>query len=706
MIFDYFTISSVINAVTSFGLCALVLFKNRKSDLTRSFSLFSFCVGFWSTNHFLAFSIQNAASALFFHRLLMAGAIFIPTTYFHFVCVLLDIESKYKKLIIGNYIASCIFLSSVFTPLFITGVSKKLFFNYFENPGILYHPFLVMFLSLTIFSHVLLYNGFRKTKGLKSKQIQYIFIGTVIGFIGGSTSFFLVYNIPIPPIGNGLVSVYIITVAIAILRYRLMDIRLVVTNISIFFLVYAIVLSIPLWLGYKHHRWEQSVWLMLLLATAGPYIYTYLRKQAENKLLQEQIVYQKTLRQAAYGIGRVKKLGLLLKLIERVLKQSVGIEQCAVYLIDDAEEKEHPGHSLTNKNDSVPSHVSIPPEVLNSLMRHNEPFILEELSYHNHSECDVKNMVDFLKPFHSEIIIPIVQSDKLLSLILLGKKRNGSLYTNDDITVFTILASQAGLAIENCLFFEAEQDRLKREGAQARRESLDMMVSTMAHEIDNPLTSVITNIDIVREEVEGIDKSNLSDYSRGLIERAIKSVIDDSFRVTKIIDAIREYSKGSGDLKPVLVYDVLDTYRTLFTMIKKDFTGVEYTEEIEENLPHIYAEPILIEEILINFARNAVQAVEHNKNGKKVALRIYRKNDDYIRIEVQDNGPGIPPRVIKQLYVVPATTKGSAVGTGIGLYRVRQICEILKTKYGAESEGEGKGALMYVEIPIHKGKIK
>ena len=105
--------------------------------------------------------------------------------------------------------------------------------------------------------------------------------------------------------------------------------------------------------------------------------------------------------------------------------------------------------------------------------------------------------------------------------------------------VFSILGSHSALAIENCQFIEAEKDRLKREGVHVRRESLDMMVSTMAHEIDNPIASVVMSADILKEEIEDMDKSNLPDYNLGLIQRAIKSVVDDSFRVSKIIKAVR-----------------------------------------------------------------------------------------------------------------------------------------------------------------------
>ncbi|HKZ39285.1 MAG TPA: GAF domain-containing sensor histidine kinase, partial [Chryseolinea sp.] len=412
-------------------------------------------------------------------------------------------------------------------------------------------------------------------------------------------------------------------------------------------------------------------------------------------------------KQAAYGIGKIKKLDTLLRLVRRTATKSVGISHCSIYLIEDKNETTDPVFNLTHTHDSLPSRIKIFTSIVDTIKSYTEPFIIEEVLYNKGHKDEERNMAQFLQELHPEVVIPIVQSDNLLALILLGKKTNNSLYTNDDLTVFSILGNQAGVAIENCLFLESEKDRLKREGVHVRRESLDMMVSTMAHEIDNPIASVVMSADILKEEIEDMDKSNLPDYNLGLIQRAIKSVVDDSFRVSKIIKAVREYSKGSdGDLNPMLIYEILDSYRTLFILIKKDFEGVDYTEEIEENLPHIYAEPILIEEILVNFAKNAFQAVRHNKNGKKVTLRIYKKNDDYVRIEVQDNGSGITPKILKQLYEVPTTTKGSAEGTGIGLYRVRQICEILKAKYGAESEGEGKGALMYVEIPIYKRKLK
>ncbi len=188
MIFSYFTISSLINALTSFTFSSLVFLKNPHSKLNRTFGLFAFSVGFWAINHFFAFAIPNKAAALFFHRALMAGAIFIPVSFFHFVCIFLDIYKNKKSLVILGYIASFIFFLSNFTPLFIPSVSKKLFFEYFEDCGLFYHPFLIMFAGFSLYSHYLMFKGLRCVTGAKRNRIRYVFVGTLIGFMGGSTN--------------------------------------------------------------------------------------------------------------------------------------------------------------------------------------------------------------------------------------------------------------------------------------------------------------------------------------------------------------------------------------------------------------------------------------------------------------------------------------------------------------------------------------
>ena len=105
------------------------------------------------------------------------------------------------------------------------------------------------------------------------------------------------------------------------------------------------------------------------------------------------------------------------------------------------------------------------------------------------------------------------------------------------------------------------------------------------------------------------------------------------------------------------------------------------------------------------FTENGLHAADryHGEGkGGELTLRI-RKEGENIVIEMTDNGYGIEAKVLKQLFQVPTTTKGSLEGTGLGLYRIRQIVDTLKGKAWAESEGKGKGARFIAELPIYTG---
>ena len=108
---------------------------------------------------------------------------------------------------------------------------------------------LLQFSLNIVYAHILLWQAIEKSSGIKRNQLKYIFLGTLSGFIGGSTNYFLWYKIPIPPYLNSLVSFYVLSVAYSIFKYRLMDIRLALSRASVFVSVYTFVLGIPFALG-------------------------------------------------------------------------------------------------------------------------------------------------------------------------------------------------------------------------------------------------------------------------------------------------------------------------------------------------------------------------------------------------------------------------------------------------------------------------
>jgi len=241
---SFFALSALINGLTSLVLAILVFLKNRKLAVNKTFILFCLSAAAWSLPYFFWQISKDESSALFWTRALIGGAIFIPIFYLHFVLAFLEKIKENKRLLIIIYIFAFISLASDFTPLFVKGVEPVLSFAFWPKPGMVFHTFLVTWFLIIIYTTYLLLKKYRTATGILRDQIRYILIGMTIGYIGGSTNYFLWYGIPIKPYGNILASVYVGTTAYAIIRHRLMDIKLVMRRSTVY-LASVLIIALP-----------------------------------------------------------------------------------------------------------------------------------------------------------------------------------------------------------------------------------------------------------------------------------------------------------------------------------------------------------------------------------------------------------------------------------------------------------------------------
>ena len=264
----------------------------------------------------------------------MVGAAFIPATFFHFTVNLMEIYKRYKKYVLAFYVLSLMFILTDFSSLMVCGVTQRMIFKYWPTPGSLYLPYLCFFLGVVVFAHILIFRRLDKVTEIKRNQIKYVALGTAIGFLGGATNYPLWFNIPILPLGNVLVSVYVLLVAFSIIKYHLMDIRLVISNTTIFIVVYALVLGLPFLLGYKYNLWQLSTWAMLPLASIGPFISQYLQRKAGDKILQEEKRILDVLKKLSLGLIIIRDLRKLFNLVSHVLITNFSAKIFEIYILN------------------------------------------------------------------------------------------------------------------------------------------------------------------------------------------------------------------------------------------------------------------------------------------------------------------------------------------------------------------------------------
>ena len=121
-------------------------------------------------------------------------------------------------------------------------------------------------------------------------------------------------------------------------------------------------------------------------------------------------------------------------------------------------------------------------------------------------------------------------------------------------------------------------------------------------------------------------------------------------------------------------------------------------DKLYQPVPMIESEKHKILQILINLIQNSVQALETSENDSKKISLIIGADDESIRFEVRDNGPGISKENLKKLFQHGFTTRKE--GHGFGLHSCANFAQEMNGSLAAFSEGEGKGASFILQLPI------
>lgn len=707
--------AGLLNGITGTILGLLVLLRNRRREANWSYGLFCLSVALWSYSYFFWQMASDNPSALFWSRMLMAPAIFIPIFYAHHILALFGPKQFKRPTLLFGYIFGVIFFFADLTTNFVKSVSPKLNFPYWPNPGSLFHVFLPIWVAFVLWGvYIILYN-FKRARGMERNQLRYVLIATVIGWTGGVTNFFLWYNIPVPPVGNILVSVYVGLTAYAIARYRLMDISLALTRTTVFMAVYASVLGIPFlaalaWRPQLEHllgtNWWVGLWIICAaLTTAAHYANQYFQRRAENRLLAEQHRYQGVLRNASQGMTLVKDLDKLLNRTVRIITREVRLKHAAVYLWDERAKRFVPKASRQWTMDQPPTFSEQDPLVDYFTRWHKGPLVAEELDLQargDPSQAGLHRVVAALKTLDASMLIPSFVNRRCMGFLILGQKRSGAIFTPDDLEVFQVLANQAGLAIENAIFYEELQRTQTDLFQTAKMASLGHMAGGMSHQANNRFYVLSTLGGVLKAKFKelGLDPFAVPPETLRAVwaqcaefgERVEKNAIQGG----DIVKTILRFSRPSGEYKPVALPQIIATVHEV-AQFRVDLNLLNWKEAFPENLAYVNGDLNQLADCVLNLITNAFDAIQKKAEllkkhelpvnpedpvpfkGELIFRGRMDKDEDgkhWSLLEVKDNGVGMTPQEIENLFIPFFTTKAtSQKGTGLGIFVIRRIIE-------------------------------
>lgn len=198
--------------------------------------------------------------------------------------------------------------------------------------------------------------------------------------------------------------------------------------------------------------------------------------------------------------------------------------------------------------------------------------------------------------------------------------------------------------------------------------SIGLLASGVAHELNNPLTSILMNVNLLMEDAR----------DHPALRQELQRIGEDTVRCKRIIDDLRDFSRRHElDIVPTdLNRLVQDTLGSMGRRLERH--GITVFPEFSRGMPLVPSDPARMEQVLANVLVNAVQAMPE---GGDLTVRTALQ-PDHAEISVQDTGPGIPDTIRNRIFDPFFTTKPH--GTGLGLSIVYRIMEA----HGGEVEVE------------------
>ena len=430
--------------------------RNKLAPLNRAFACTALAVGLWTAA--LAWGrIQPTLFAITIRAAFSAGSL-VPLGVVFFV-EHFGPPSRLRTLRLRLMVLIAATFSVLsFSPWMVSNVTSE---GYGMRP--LYGALHPLFAGYLVFSFGLatltLVAKYRNCTGVQKIQGGHLFLAFIAPGLLATTTNVLVPLVAGTSAYNGLGPLFslimIAMVAHAIIRHRLMDIRIVIRRgvVYLFTFLSSAALFVLLLFGSnailpREHGFSiRDILLALVVAVLFQSVKLRVQRVFDRYLYRDPYDYARTLRDASRALSATIDLPALLDHVGTVLARTLRPEGIAIYLLELEDRLFVPAWS--SGLSSVPAQISTDSTLLSALTADHQILFRDELTGGTSSEGQYSALPIELEDLHAEVVVPLTEENEVIGFVVLGAKRSGDPYFSNDVDLLTTLANQAAVAVRN-----------------------------------------------------------------------------------------------------------------------------------------------------------------------------------------------------------------------------------------------------------------
>ncbi len=687
-------------------LCLIVLSSNPQNIANRLFACFVLSFVTWNVGEFVMINSGSHETAVLGVKIIFAGLAYAPVFFLHFSLVF-PVKQRIpffkRNNLVVLYLIPAVILTLFFS-LFAIDIQrleemKNIFYYALKSKEPL--VFQIFIIIIGCVASVYVYWGIRNlisalkiTRLPKQKlQIKYLIFGIVsVGVVGAGinlSNHFLKLGWPV----FFLASLYAILVslffAIALIKYRLLDIHVLIrggilySSLSGFVLVVYVLLIKNIGEMISTAYTPKSLFVESMLILVLVYILRPFQRKAEDWIdrffYAESYRYRRKFMEFSRALIELINLEDVLKTTGRFISETLHVEGIAILLIDEEGEEYVPQYE---ENVRVSLKIRLNSKLVGHLRESGEGAGLEDLRIEKGFEEEAEHMLSL----GFSAAIPIMLKEKLIGLVVLGRKASQKDYTNEEIEMMGAFSNQASLAISRALIYRDMSLKDRQIMQSEKMASLGELAAGIAHEIRNPLAIIAGSAETLKKREE-----------RETREEMIGYIVEESERINAMITNFLNFAKPK---EPKLAScDIVEVIQKTIQLVlpQARAQNVELVGEFPPKPLYIEVDPELIQHAIMNIELNALEAMEQ---GGVLRINVIPNQAGRVVIKFSDTGKGISPKISGKIFDPFFTTKEG--GTGLGLSIAHTIVESHEGTL-TNTSNEGRGATFTMSLPIRRG---